>query len=82
MSTITIRDVSPETLARIKGQAKRAGLSMNRFLLRMLSPPEGKFKPREYSDLDHLFGTMDEETYEQLAKEVTAQRRIDEDIWS
>lgn len=83
MATITLRQVPEETLERLKRAAKQSGLSMNRFLLQKLDEDIGgsSYKPKEFHDLDHLFGSLDEDEYRSLNQAITDQRQIDEELW-
>lgn len=79
MGNITLRGLSDETIKRLKREARSAGLSMNRYVVRKL---EGTGPgSREYHDLDHLFGTMDQEDGRILDESIAEQRQIDEDMW-
>ncbi len=84
MATITLRNVPEETVERLKKAARQSGLSMNRFLINKLSGEAGNspYKPREFHDLDHLFGSLDEEEYQRLNQAIADQRQIDEELWS
>lgn len=54
----TIRKVPNEVDARLKAQAKKRGLSLNKLLLDKLGAlPKQGTKPKIYHDLDFLIGT-------------------------
>ena len=37
--------------------------------------------PKEYHDLDQLFGSWSEEEFNKIQKKINAERRIDTEIW-
>lgn len=76
----TIRQIPRELDRRLRKLAKQQGKSLNAFLVECLAreadlAPE----PVRYHDLDHLFGTWQEDPeFDAVLKE---QRKIDEDMW-
>ncbi len=82
MHTINIRNINDSIYEKLKQEAKKNELSINKFLLQMLDKFFDKEKNEvEYHDLDDFFGTWTEEEYK-LVKEGAAQaRNIDEELW-
>lgn len=83
---LTIRSVDPELQHILKTEAKRRGLSVNRYVLMLLREAaglgSGNPEPeREFHDLDHFIGTWTQQEYEEFEKELAVQRSIDEELW-
>ncbi len=83
MSTLTIRGLQKETIAMLKRKAKATGVSMNRLLIQMLegSRQGGAYKPREYHDLDDLFGSLSKKDAAALERNISTHRKIDKELW-
>jgi ABC-type uncharacterized transport system substrate-binding protein len=83
MATVTLRGLSASTVEDLKQEARRAGVSLNRLLVQRLEKQRFRstLRPRDYDDLDHLFGTLDEEEYQRITEAVAEQRRIDPELW-
>ena len=85
MKQLTVRGVDPQLEFRLKQEAQRRGLSMNRTVLAMLRQTLGlahaEGKPREYHDLDHLAGKWSKEEADAFDKTLKEIRRIDPEIW-
>jgi len=84
MATLTLRGLSGETIEELRVRAREAGLTMNRYLVRMLeaeTTDAESHKPPEHRDLDHLFGSMDEEEYRLVTEASTRQREVDPELW-
>ncbi|NIM94766.1 MAG: toxin-antitoxin system HicB family antitoxin [Anaerolineales bacterium] len=86
MTQITIRGVEPELHKSMKEEAKRHGLSMNRYILSILKEAVGLAtgKPDldlEFHDLDDLAGTWTQEELEEFYAHLALQREVDEELW-
>ena len=85
MKQLTVRGVDPQLEFRLKQEAHRRGLSMNRTVLAMLRQAAGisnaETKPREYHDLDHLMGKWTEQEAREFDKALKEMRRIEPEIW-
>ncbi len=83
MDAITLRNF-PESLKKVVVQkAKTEKLSLNKTILKILETALFiSKKKKEYTDLDDLFGVMDENSYQNLSKSLRKQRSIDPKIWS
>ncbi|MFQ5649732.1 MAG: antitoxin [bacterium] len=86
MKVLTVRGVDGELAARIKKAARDESISVNQFVLNLLKSYFGQTKEkrftRQYHDLDHLFGGITQEEYQQMKEAVEAQRKIDPDLWT
>lgn len=73
----TIRKVPKEIDARLKAQAKRRGLSLNKLLLDKLGAlPEQHTKPKIHHDLDFLIGSMSKAEIEKLSRDIDGARQV------
>lgn len=83
MSTITVRQLSDETVKRLKTEAKARGFSMNRWIVRVLEERThpSPFKKKTHRDLDDLFGSMSEESFREVERTLEETRAIDEELW-
>lgn len=87
MTQLTIRGLDEQLHQRLKEEAQRRGLSMNRYVLFILEKTAGlnngqELPRREFHDLDRLAGTWSQADYEAFKQELAQQRSIDEDLWS
>lgn len=82
---LTVRSVDDELHARLKHDAQQAGLSVNRYVLRLLRQSAGltaaSSQDIQYHDLDHLAGTWRTEDWEEFATLLADQRGIDAEMW-
>ncbi len=86
MSSLSIRGVDEQLSKVLKRQAKKAKKSVNQFVLETLRTHVGLKKEKrftkEYDDLDHLFGCWSESEFGEIQDKITAERRIDPELWS
>ena len=85
MKIITLRGVDDTTAKTLKEKAKKEGMSVNSFLLRLVreSLQIGKQKRTVvYHDLDHLAGTWDGNDVIEFERNTAVFERIDEQLWS
>lgn len=74
----TIRKVPKEVDDRLKAQAKKRGLSLNKLLLDKLGAlPKQDTRPKVHHDLDFLIGSMSDEEADQLWQNVKQARETD-----
>lgn len=74
----TIRKVPKEIDTRLKAQAKKRGLSLNKLLLDKLGAlPKQNTKPKIHHDLDFLIGSMSDQEADDLWRVVKEAREID-----
>lgn len=84
MSVITLRKLASGAERRIRRLAALEGKSMNRFIVDLIEKDvlgQGAGKPREFSDLDELIGSMNEDDVRNIEKSVSIQRKIDSELW-
>jgi len=85
MTTLTLRGLEAAVAERVRARAGREGKSMNRCIVDLIeeSVADNRVgKPREYDDLDHLFGSMSEEDAQALAEAVADSRTVDRELWN
>ena len=81
MHILNIRGIDDTLYNKIKKESKSKGLSINKFLVNILSGFFNKKKNVEYHDLDDFFGTWTEEEYNQITLAAKESRTIDEEVW-
>ena len=84
MKTLTLRGLRPDIAEEVRRQAARSGKSMNRCILDLIEANvvgDTTGKPREYSDLDLLFGSLTEEDAKYIEEAAADSRTIDEEQW-
>ncbi|MFH0925623.1 MAG: antitoxin [bacterium] len=83
MATITIRGLDEKGTALLKKQAKKNGLSVNMYLLKVIKEDIGLEKKRNVShhELDNLAGTWSEEDYQEFQNNIADFEKIDQDLW-
>jgi len=82
MKTLTIRGLDRTLYELLQKESARAGMSMNRFVVRSLQRILGVKKSAEkYNDLDHLFGSWGKEEARSFEKAVATFEEIDPELW-
>jgi hypothetical protein len=86
LKQITLRGIPNELERRIKKEAQRKGLSLNKAFISLLGKEvglKGKNKKKEtfYHELDHLSGIWTREEAETFKRSLEFQRKIEEDLW-
>lgn len=84
MKQMTIRGIPEEVEKKVKAEAQRKGVSLNKAFLSLLERSAGisrKERKKVHHDLDHLFGKWTKEEAEAFNKGLQFQRRVDEDLW-
>lgn len=85
----TVRGIDNVLARRLREEARRRGLSVNRTMLLLLrqatglTAPSGPSTsgPERFSDLDHLAGTWTEQDADEFDRAVEDLNRVDEDLW-
>ena len=86
MKQLTVRGVENELHQRLKSEAERRGLSVNRYVLSLLKQAVGPTEPNTlqkqvFDDLDHLAGTWSQEDADEFDRTLKQQRYIDGELW-
>ncbi len=89
MKQTTVRGIDAALARRLREEARRRGLSLNRTLILLLRQATGLARPSEpspsgpnrFTDLDHLAGTWSEQDAETFDRVVEGLRRIDKEMW-
>lgn len=77
----TIRKIPKEVDARLKAQAKKRGLSLNKLVLDKLGAiPIKDTKPKVHHDLDWFFGSMPAEEADELWCVIKGAREADKQL--
>jgi hypothetical protein len=84
MTTMSIRGLDDQVLARLKEQATQQGSSLNSLVLRLLQGPE-KVTPnpllQKFNDLDALAGTWSSDDAAQFVTNTAAFTKADAALW-
>ncbi len=84
MTTMSIRGLDDQVLARLKEQAAQQGSSLNSLVLQMLQGPERVVSNplmQKFDDLDALAGTWSPEEAAQFAANTAAFTEVDAALW-
>ena len=85
MAVITLRGLTDNAAAALKRRAQAERKSVNRYIVDLVEQHvlgQVAGKPRDYTDLDDLFGSMTVAEDRAVRRSVKAQRRIDPEVWS
>lgn len=76
----TIRNVPPAADAKLRAQAKKQGVSLNKLLLSKIGASKpASAKPKIYHDLDWFIGSASPKEANELNNVIMEARRIDRD---
>lgn len=85
MSNLSVRGVDPATLAELKANAGRKGVSVNALVLQLIDQGLGKAPARRtkrrHHDLDALVGAWSEAEAAEFEAAVAPLREIDTSLW-
>jgi len=85
MASMSIRGLSPKTVARLKRRAAREGTSLNTLVLRLLQADENLLQtPRlleKFDDLNALAGTWNAEQGRAFERDTAAFSEVDPALW-
>jgi len=85
MNSISIQGIDEQLSVLLRQQAATARKSVNQFILDMLRKQLGLEKEKkftaEHDDLDSLFGAWTNEEFSDIQGKVSAERRIDPELW-
>jgi plasmid stability protein len=86
MKQITIRSIPDDVKKTVQKEAAEKGVSLNKAIISLLERAVGtkaseKKKRVLYNDLDHLAGLWSREEAAEFDKNLTAQRKVDTELW-
>ncbi|MCP3906963.1 MAG: antitoxin [Oceanicoccus sp.] len=84
MANISVRGLDDLAIDKLRREAKKSGVSMNRYALDLLKQGLGFSQQKRHetwADLDHLAGTWTEEDADQFAQVTGQFREIDDELW-
>ena len=84
MTTMSIRGLDEQVLARLKEQAAQQGSSLNSLVLRLLQGTDKATSPaplQKFDDLDALAGTWSAEDAALFAANAAAFAEVDASLW-
>lgn len=89
MKQTTVRGIDTALARRLREEARRRGLSVNRTVLLLLRQATGLAAPLDttpsgterFTDLDHLAGTWTERDADEFDRAVEGLRRVEEGMW-
>ena len=83
---LTVRSVDENLHAALKFEAQQRGMSVNRYITKVLAEAMGlgtnQLIPQEYHDLDHLSGTWNLEQAGEFTRFLDEQRQMDKELWA
>jgi len=85
MSTLSIRGLDDTLSKQLKKTASAEQKSVNQFVIEILKQHLGMAKQKKFTqsfnDLDHLFGSWSEESFNTITKKIDSERQIDNELW-
>lgn len=85
MANLSLRGIDEKTAARLKGEARRRGLSVNALVIQLIRQGVGLKLPEAqrttHHDLDSLAGTWEEKETTQFLESVSNFGQIDRALW-
>lgn len=80
MKAMSVRYIEEITFEKLKIAAKETGLSVNKFVLKLLENAVNKDSER-FHDLDEFLGSWENEEFKLVSKDTQTQRKIDKELW-
>jgi hypothetical protein len=84
MKTITIRGIDDTLAEKIKKEAKKENISINKWIISQIKRAAGlerKKKFIKHHDLDHLAGTWTKYDADEFRRHTAHFEKIDKDLW-
>ena len=85
MSSLSIRGLDDDLSERLKKLASEEQKSVNQFVIDILKQQLGITKNRRFTqcfhDLDQLFGSWSNETFDTIHEKIDSERNIDDELW-
>lgn len=82
MKAYTIRNIDDHTYRIIQQRSQESGLSMNKYMIRLIQAGSGIGGDKPKADLTRFFGSWPKEVCEDLKRSLKAQRKIDAEVWA
>jgi hypothetical protein len=82
MANLTIKQLSPKVLERLREQARKKGQSLNSYIKERLAECAGlKTRGAKHTELSHLAGIWSAAEEKQLLKSIEPLSKVDEEMW-
>ena len=85
MGSLSIRGLDEELSDRLKKVASEQQKSVNQFVIDILKQQLGITKSKKFTqcfhDLDPLFGSWSDETFDTIQEKINSERHIDDELW-
>ena len=85
MGSLSIRGLDDDLSEQLKKVASEEQKSVNQFVIDILKQQLGITKKRRFTqcfhDLDQLFGSWSNETFDTIHEKIDSERNIDDELW-
>jgi len=85
MSTLSIRGLDKSLSEQLKKTAQAEQKSVNQFVIDVLKQNLGLAKHKRFTqrfdDLDQLFGSWSDESFNVIKEKIDSERQIDDELW-
>ena len=85
MSSLSIRGLDDGLSEQLKKAASAEQQSVNQFVIDVLKQRLGLDKPQNFTrcfhDLDQLFGSWSNASFDSIQKKIDSERQIDDELW-
>ena len=85
MSSLSIRGIDKDLSEQLKKVASAEQKSVNQFVLDILRQHLGITKNKKFTqcfhDLDLLFGSWSDESFDAIQEKIGSERQIDDELW-
>ena len=85
MSSLSIRGLDDDLSERLKKVASAEQKSVNQFVIDALKQRLGMDKPNKFTrcfhDLDQLFGSWSNASFDSIQEKIDSERQIDDELW-
>ena len=80
MKAMSVRYIDERTFEKLKKASREAGLSVNKFVVKLLKNAVNN-DSEQFHDLDDLLGSWEDEEFKLVSKAAKSQRKIDKELW-
>ena len=85
MSTLSIRGLDKNLSEQLKKTAHAEQKSVNQFVIDILKQNLGLTKHKRFTqhfdDLDQLFGSWSDDSFNKIKEKIDSERQIDDELW-